>query len=327
MPRRTRKRAAGKAAKSQPKPKRAKAQPPSPEVQTSDNVSEVEEDGSDSGSGSSSDVSSLDTTEEAREAIKELQSFIEATSSAKKKKKGNGESAKAFEKWAKAEEKRLIGMLDDFETEMKSEQEKFETEFAELMAAALAPTGSKPLPSTEPLPIDPTPDNHPLYILSKTLLDNLHALVDEYEGLQAHTAKLRAQAPENPASGMEKDHEEARRIITVGKEASAAEIERLLGLGKQKKDKKGKKRKRHERKRASKKSLAEDDHHDTNDDGIKEAFDKDVHVQAMLRMGREEIIKRDGNSRGRKAHGWGKVAHRAEKAMKALVKALSDEKS
>lgn len=195
------------------------------------------------------------------------------------------------------------------------------------MAAALAPTGLKPPPSTEPLPIDPTPDHHPLYILSKTLLDNLHALVDEYEGLQAHTAKLRAQAPENPASGMEKDYEEARRIITVGKEALAAEIERLLGFEEQKKDEKEKKKKRHQRKKASKKSLADDDDHNKNDDGIKEAFDKDGHLQAMLKMGREEIMRKDGNNRGRKAYGWGEVAYRAEKAMKALVKALPDEKS
>ncbi|KAL2007816.1 hypothetical protein VTN00DRAFT_7798 [Thermoascus crustaceus] len=327
MPRPARKRAAGKAAKSQPKSKRAKAQPPSSEVQTSDDIGEVEEDGSDSGSDSSSDGSSLDTTEEAREAIKELQSFIESTSSVKKKKKENGESSKAFEKWAKEEEKRLLGMLEDFEKEMKSEQEKFETEFAELMAAALAPTGLKPPPSTEPLPIDPIPDNHPLYILSKTLLDNLRALVDEYEGLQADIANLRAQAPGNPASRMEKDYEEARRIITVGKEASAAEIEKLLGSEKQKKDKKEKKKKRHQQKKASKKSLADNDDHNKNDDGIKEAFDKDVHLQAMLKMGREEIMKKNGNSRVRKAYGWGKVAYRAEKAMKALVKALPDEKS
>lgn len=201
----------------------------------------------------------------------------------------------------------------------KSEEEKFEAEFAELVAAALSPTGLKPSPTTESLPLDPTPDDHPLYILSKTLLDNLQALVEEYEALQEHIVKVRA--PENPASAMEKDYEEARRIISVGKEASAAEIAKLLGFEKKEKKEK-KKKKRHRQKLSNKKSVGDDEH--KNDDDGMEAFDNDPHLQATLKMGREEIVGKAGDDR-KKVYGWGKVASGAKKAMKAIIKALPDE--
>jgi hypothetical protein len=105
------------------------------------------------------------------------------------------------------------------------EDEEFKSQFRELMAVALAPTGIEPS-STDLLSGDASPENHPLHVLSRTLLDRSRDLVSEYDKLSQYANNLKL--PEDHRPAMEKDYEEARRIICAGRRASEAQVEMSL---------------------------------------------------------------------------------------------------
>lgn len=139
------------------------------------------------------------------------------------------------------------------------------------------------------------------------------------------TKKLKL--PDPPTGVWEEDQKEARRIISAAKRATAVEIERLLADDRKKKQKNKKKSKKEVE---SQQPLILSDH--VEGKGVekgkgkaKKAFEDDVHLQQVLKMGRQAVEKEYGRS-NKKVYGWGKVASRAEKAMRGLVKALPDEK-
>lgn len=235
----------------------------------------------------------------------------------------------SFESNVKKDEKRLLGIIDGYKkllhvspyfrldilrvltlwtSDSETEDEEFNSQFAQLMAAALAPTGVEPSLSTDILPGDCTPENHPLYALSRSLVDRSKTLVHEYDKLSQYASNLKL--PEDPRPVIEKDYEEVRRIIAAGRRASEAQIEKSLACNE--KGKKGR--------RGQTSALV------GGDMGIEDkVFEEDVHLQAMLKMGREELEKGDDSRGKKKIYGWGKAVTRAQKAMKALVKVLPNE--
>ncbi|RWQ97123.1 hypothetical protein C8Q69DRAFT_462421 [Paecilomyces variotii] len=286
-----------KAKSSQKKQKKEKEQD-----QSRDNVSHDASD-ADSWSLSSglSDWASLGQPEEAREMIASLQNILESA-------ENKDDFWESFESSVKKDEKRLLGIIDGYKKLFETEDEEFNSQFAQLMAAALAPTGVEPSLSTDILPGDCTPENHPLYALSRSLVDRSKTLAHEYDKLSQYASNLKL--PEDPRPVIEKDYEEVRRIIAAGRRASEAQIEKSLASNE--KGKKGR--------RGQTSALV------GGDMGIKDkVFEEDVHLQAMLKMGREELEKGDDSRGKKKIYGWGKAVTRAQKAMKALVKVLPNE--
>lgn len=166
-----------------------------------------------------------------------------------------------------------------------------------MSSASSSPSSSASTEHSEtPLIRVPTVDEHPLYVASRTLMEEFKDMITEYDNLTRQTASC--QIPEDLAEVWEKDYAEVRRLISVGRTATEADIKRLLNY------ESGKGRKS----RVDKKQGM-----DTN------GLNKDEHLQAMLEMGRE------GQSSEKKVYGWGNVAHRLEKGFRSLVKALPDE--
>ncbi|PGH19828.1 hypothetical protein AJ80_03745 [Polytolypa hystricis UAMH7299] len=266
-------------------------------------------------------------TQATKKALKELENAM-----ARAEKKDN--FAKEFEKEVHEDEKRLLGILETQRKERfgnplstlplseicvygmilrcpkliyliyifasrDSEIRKFETQFSAFLAAALTPTGEKSPAQDGEAEIsgDPSPTNQPLYLKYQTLLASTKSLVKEYDGLIKHYSAV--QRPQDPTPQWEKDCAEVRRVISVGREASEKEIERLLAYKRQRKGKTALR----ERKRIK-------------------AFEKDQHLQAMLKMG---LLESEGGKWTRqKTYGWGRAARKMEKGMKALVKALPE---
>ena len=196
----------------------------------------------------------------------------------------------------------------------QSEREAFRSEFSSLLAAALAPSESdkvenmawqsstsSSLLSTQqsetPLLRIPTIDQHPIYRTSRTIMDQFKAMLTEYDELAHRTANC--QLPEDLTEVWEKDYAEVRRLISVGRVATEAEIERLL-------------------------TYDGDKRHRSRGEGRMDTdpFRRDAHLQAMLEMGRQD---RKDQKDEKKVYGWGKAAHRAEKGFRDLVRALPDE--
>ncbi len=122
-------------------------------------------------------------------------------------------------------------------------------------------------------------------------------MIKAYDDVVDHTSKL--QVPTDLAEIWKQDHAEACRIISVGREVSKAEVERLLAYHKSKPSgKEGWRRKN---------------------------FEKDKHLQQMLKMGQEGNDAKERCNGPKKIRGWGRVAHSVEKGMRALAKALPDE--
>ncbi|KAJ9191731.1 hypothetical protein DTO164E3_8694 [Paecilomyces variotii] len=257
-----------KAKSSQKKQKKEKEQ-----VQSRDNVSDDASD-ADSWSLSSgpSDWASLGQPEEAREMIASLQNILESA-------ENKDDFWESFESSVKKDEKRLLGIIDGYKKLFETEDAEFNSQFAQLMAAALAPTGVEPSLPTDILPGDYTPENHPLYALSRSLVDRSKTLAHEYDKLSQYASNLKL--PEDPRPVIEKDYEEVRRVIAAGRRASEAQIEKSLASNE--KGKKGR--------RGQTSALV------GGDMGIKDkVFEEDVHLQAMLKMGREELEKGDDTS-------------------------------
>ncbi|KAL1881669.1 60S ribosomal protein L15 [Paecilomyces lecythidis] len=270
------------------------------EVQSRDDLSDSLSD-ADSWSLSSdpSDWATFGQPEEAREMIASLQNILESAES-------KDDFWGIFERNVKKEEKRLLGLIDEYKKQFEAEDEEFKSLFAELMAPALAPTGVETSMSTDILSGDPTSEHHPLYALSRSLVEQSKALVDEYDRVIQYANNLKL--PEDPRPVIEKDYEEVRRIIAMGRRASEAQIEKSLASSE-----KGKKRRREKSSAFVEGGV-----------GAKcTKFEDDAHLQAMLKMGREELEKADGEKK--EVYGWGKAATRAQKAMKALVKVLPNE--
>ncbi|KAK2801606.1 hypothetical protein FQN50_007667 [Emmonsiellopsis sp. PD_5] len=265
-----------------------------------------------------------DGAEETRRALRELQSAMERT-----EKKDN--YAKEFEKFIADEEKRVVGVVDGVVMERfgtasllplprlffpclivllsftrESESEEFRSRFVSMLATALSPTvtkeskpSSSPKTNTESAILgDPSFDKHPLYLKSQALVQCSKSLLQEYDDMTTYLSTL--EAPPDPKETWARDCAEARRLIAIGMKASQAEIERLL-----------------DHRKAVKKDSKESNARAKGKREMK-VFEKDEHLQAMLKMGRSDGWKE-------KPSGWGNVAHRAVRGMKALVKALADE--
>lgn len=121
-------------------------------------------------------------------------------------------------------------------------------------------------------------------------------MITEHDELTRQTANC--EPPEDLSEAWEKDYVEVRRLISVGRVATEAEVNRLLTY----EDRKGR------RSKANRKGETDTDE-----------LEKDEHLQAMLEMGRE------GQDSEKKVYGWGNAAHRLEKGFRRLVRALPDE--
>ncbi|KAK2791178.1 hypothetical protein FQN51_002253 [Onygenales sp. PD_10] len=240
-----------------------------------------------------------DGAEETRRALRELQSAMERT-----EKRDN--YAKEFEKFISDEEKRAVGVVDGVVMERESESEEFRSRFVSMLATALSPAEAKESkPSSSPkrdagdvVLGDPSFDKHPLYLRSQALVQCSKSLLQEYDDMTTYLSTV--EAPPDPKETWARDCEEARRLVAIGMKASQVEIERLL-----------------DHRKVVKKDSKESNARAKGKREMK-VFEKDEHLQAMLKMGR-------GDGWKEKPSGWGNVAHRAVRGMKALVKALSDE--
>ncbi|PGH19094.1 hypothetical protein AJ79_00128 [Helicocarpus griseus UAMH5409] len=228
--------------------------------------------------------------------------------------------AKDFEKYIGQEERRLLELLENGVRKRESESEKFRSQITSLLASALAPTATKATTAAgkalnskadaQKLSLeDVSPEKHPLYLRSQALLQCTKSLVQEYDKLSAYIANL--EPPPDPAETWQRDCAETRRVIAVGVEASQAEVERLLV------------RKADQRKKDAKEKSTSKGAKDGK--GSKEAFEKDEHLQAMLKMGRGGDGDGNGDGKKKEPYGWGRVAHRVVKGMKSLVKGLPAE--
>jgi hypothetical protein len=150
--------------------------------------------------------------------------------------------------------------------------------------------------------VDLSPESHPLYARSESLFNGCKTLVEEWDELVKYASGVKELPDLKPV--WEKDYAEARRVIALGREAAEAEVTRLMTY----EESKGK--------RASKQTERK----------LKE-FEEDGHLQDMLAMGREELDVRAGKKRkhAEKARGWGLVAHRMERGLKELARALPEE--
>ena len=111
----------------------------------------------------------------------------------------------------------------------------------------------------------------------------------EYDGLVNHISNIKC--PANLAEAWKQDHAEARRIISVGREASKTEIERLLS---------------YERGKTNAK-----------EGWRRESFEKDKHLQQILKTRQEGSNAKEKGNGCKKIYGWGRMAHNAEKGMMA----------
>ncbi|OAX82826.1 hypothetical protein ACJ72_02818 [Emergomyces africanus] len=240
-------------------------------------------------------------------ALADLQAALDRT-----EKRDN--HAKEFEKAIGEDEKRLIALVEAGIKEKESESEKFRSRIIHLISTSLAPTGGKKAAAGSTVDAqkvgleDVTFDRHPLYNRSQALLQCTRSLVQEYDNLAAYISGL--EAPPDPTDKWERDCVEARRVIAIGVEASQAEIDRLLV----RKDAAS-------RKRDAKEKITSKGKKEGRNVKAK-AFAKDEHLQTMLKMGKEK-----GTLQKKEAYGWGKMAHQVVKGMKALVKALPDERN
>ncbi|WEW58333.1 hypothetical protein PRK78_003801 [Emydomyces testavorans] len=250
--------------------------------------------------------------EEARVALRALQTAMERA-----EKKDN--FAKEFEKRVRDEEKRLLEMLGREHARMQSDAEKFRSQVTSLLTSALAPSlsttakdGSGIRGEKEEsglLQAEVLMESNALYIASQTLLARSHALLKSYDKINGYLSN--AKPLPNLAEQWEKDYAEVQRLIVVGGEAAAAEMEKLIVYDKTR----GKEPCGRETKRMKKTK--------------KRALEQDENLKMMLEMGRAEDD--EGSSVSGKGGeekqicGWGTVAHRLEKGLQVLIRALPEE--
>ena len=179
----------------------------------------------------------------------------------------------------------------------KAETDKFRSRFGSLIATALASPGVKPTAAQHSqIVADLSPENQPLYTRSQTLLESCDTLVKEWDKLVEYASSV--EKPPDVKEVWERDYAEARRVISLGRQASEAEIEKLLN---------------YEGNRKGNSSR-------TMEEKLKE-LERDDHLQEMLKMGKQ------GNEDGlvqaeKRARGWGYVAYRAQRGLERLVTAL-----
>lgn len=204
----------------------------------------------------------------------------------------------------------------------KSEEEKFEAEFAELLHAALAPTGtenakhpihSKNSDTTEPIHLDVSAEKHPLYVSSQELLERTQSMLKDCKKYQKKAKKL--DLPESPNRAWEQDKAEAIRIICAAKKEATAEVENLLADV----ENDGKGSSNNKTRRSRKGSGSRGGGGGGGGAGSDGPLSDDVQLRQTLKAGRQAVDKEYGR---KKMHGWGKMASRVEGAMGELVKAL-----
>ena len=182
----------------------------------------------------------------------------------------------------------------------KAEIDKFRSRFGSLIATALASPGVNLTAEQHSLiKADLSPENHPLYTRSQTLLDSCDTLVKEWDKLAEYASSV--EEPPDVKEVWERDYAEARRVISLGRLASEAEVEKLL---KYESNREGNSLRKMKEKQNE--------------------LERDDHLQEMLKMGKQG--NEDGLVQEEKgARGWGYVAHRAQRGLEGLVTALPDE--
>ncbi|PGH03113.1 hypothetical protein GX51_04300 [Blastomyces parvus] len=238
-----------------------------------------------------------------RKALRDLQAAMVRT-------ERRDSSAKEFEKCIAEEEMRLVGLVEAIMRERESESEKFHSNIIALIGTALAPSGAKTSASApgstaavQKLDLeDVSSDKHPLYNRSQDLLQRTKSLVQECDDFKEYISNL--EVPPDPTETWEQRCAETRRVIAIGAEASQVEIDRLLARkgDARKRDAKGEPAPKGEK--AGRRVKAK-------------VFEKDEHLQAMLKIGKEKDALKE-----KEPYGWGRMAHRMVRGMKALTKAL-----
>ncbi|KAI2093246.1 60S ribosomal protein L15 [Ophidiomyces ophidiicola] len=212
--------------------------------------------------------------------------------------------AKKFEAEVREDEKRLLEMLDAEQKKIQAEEEQFKSRFESLFRSALAP------PSVMPKDIETSEENpsmqnvgleeQPLYRMTKDTLERSHKLLEMFNKLNDHASSIKPLP--DLSERWEKDHAEVQRLIKVGSEVSAEEIERLIMY----ENPENPLRNSISQWRRKRKRGVEDDEN----------------LKNMLDLGK---AGGEGGSRGGGRRGWGLVAHQVQKGFEALVKALPEE--
>lgn len=142
--------------------------------------------------------------------------------------------------------------------------------------------------------------NHSLYASYVSLLEGCETIESAYLEFRksATSRELEAHIPPNLQDIWTRDVEDMYRVIAAGMQASQAEIDQLLAI-----------RRGHTAAVDSKESRKRN-----------REFEKDEHLQMMLRVGAEQT----GRDTKRKPvrMGWGKTARRIEKGVQEVVKGV-----
>lgn len=169
--------------------------------------------------------------------------------------------------------------------------DEFQSRFASIVAKALAPPGTRQNPTHDG-------EHHPLHARLRALIKGCESIAKGYERLTEYVSKV--EPLPDLEGAWEKDYEELERLAALGREASETEINSLLTYNGE-----------YESRRAKWKRKTQ-----------KDKFKDDSQLRAMLEMGRETLSERE---KCQEVRGWRVVAHRAEKGLQEIVKALPDE--
>ncbi|KAL1953376.1 hypothetical protein VTO42DRAFT_2947 [Malbranchea cinnamomea] len=188
--------------------------------------------------------------------------------------------------------------MEEEDERREARAEKFRSKFEALFRRALAPPEATPNSKQhKQTTVDISPQGHPLYVQSKAIIKGIENIQKEYERLVEYISNI--EKPPDLRDAWERDYEEVRRLATLGREACEAEIKELL----RDKGRPESHRAKARRKRQQKK------------------FQEDSHLQEMLKMGLEALGEKD---RKQGANGWGAAAHKVQRALDAMIKALPD---
>lgn len=179
--------------------------------------------------------------------------------------------------------------------------EEFQSRFASIAAKALAPPGTRPnLTHNGNIQVDVSPENHPLNVRARALAENCKPIVKGHQRLTEYVSKV--EPLPDLESAWKKDYEELERLAAHGQEATEMEIKNLLSYNGEHESRKAKWKRRTQR----------------------EKFKDDGQLQVMLEMGRETLSDRD-KCQEATSRGWRVVAHRVERGLQEMVKALPDD--
>lgn len=179
--------------------------------------------------------------------------------------------------------------------------EEFQSRFASIAAKALAPPGTPPtLTHNGIIRADVLPENHPLQVRARALAEGCKSIVKGHERLTEYASKIEPLPDLESAWG--EDYEELERLAALGHEATEMEVKNLLSYNGEHKSRRAKWKRRTQW----------------------EKLENDGQLQAMLEMGREALSDRD-KCQEAASKGWRVVAHRVERGLQEMVKALPDE--